>query len=73
MVEKVSNANMLLTNTVNEMNGSTDFGNLYRGRLNMYKSKVNVVLGAQWGDEGKGKVVDMLASGVDIVCRCQVS
>lgn len=38
----------------------------------MYKSKVDVVLGAQWGDEGKGKVVDMLASEVDIVCRCQV-
>lgn len=36
-------------------------------------SKVTVVLGAQWGDEGKGKVVDMLATNSDIVCRCQVS
>ncbi|XP_037945915.1 adenylosuccinate synthetase [Teleopsis dalmanni] len=44
---------------------------LHQGRLNMYKSKVAVVLGAQWGDEGKGKVVDMMASDVDIVCRCQ--
>lgn len=35
-------------------------------------SKVTVVLGAQWGDEGKGKVVDVLANNVDIVCRCQV-
>lgn len=35
-------------------------------------SKVTVVLGAQWGDEGKGKVVDMLATNADIVCRCQV-
>lgn len=35
-------------------------------------SKVTVILGAQWGDEGKGKVVDMLAANVDIVCRCQV-
>jgi adenylosuccinate synthase len=34
--------------------------------------KVTVVLGAQWGDEGKGKVVDMLATDADIVCRCQV-
>lgn len=40
-------------------------------RFNMYNAKVSVVLGAQWGDEGKGKVVDMLASNVDIVCRCQ--
>lgn len=36
------------------------------------KNKVTVVLGAQWGDEGKGKVVDLLAVNADIVCRCQV-
>nr|CAD7595431.1 unnamed protein product [Timema genevievae] len=36
-------------------------------------SKVTVVLGAQWGDEGKGKVVDMLATEVDVVCRCQLA
>ena len=36
-------------------------------------NKVTVVLGAQWGDEGKGKVVDMLAGFADVVCRCQVS
>jgi len=34
-------------------------------------SKVSVVLGAQWGDEGKGKLVDLLAVGADLVCRCQ--
>lgn len=32
---------------------------------------VTVVLGAQWGDEGKGKVVDLLASHCDVICRCQ--
>lgn len=36
------------------------------------ENKVTVVLGAQWGDEGKGKVVDLLAMNSDIVCRCQV-
>lgn len=36
------------------------------------ENKVAVVLGAQWGDEGKGKVVDLLAVNSDIVCRCQV-
>ncbi|XP_018562865.1 adenylosuccinate synthetase isoform X2 [Anoplophora glabripennis] len=35
------------------------------------ESKVTVILGAQWGDEGKGKVVDMLAVDADVVCRCQ--
>lgn len=34
-------------------------------------NKVTVVLGAQWGDEGKGKIVDLLATSCDIVCRVQ--
>uniref|UniRef100_A0A671X9H2 Adenylosuccinate synthetase n=1 Tax=Sparus aurata TaxID=8175 RepID=A0A671X9H2_SPAAU len=34
-------------------------------------NKATVVLGAQWGDEGKGKVVDLLATEADLVCRCQ--
>jgi len=30
-----------------------------------------VIVGTQWGDEGKGKVVDLLASGADLVVRFQ--
>lgn len=30
-----------------------------------------VVLGAQWGDEGKGKIVDILSSECDVVARFQ--
>ena len=30
-----------------------------------------VVVGTQWGDEGKGKVVDLLATGADLVVRFQ--
>jgi adenylosuccinate synthase len=30
-----------------------------------------VVVGAQWGDEGKGKIVDLLTERFDIVARCQ--
>src|SRR5688500_6881223 len=30
-----------------------------------------VIVGAQWGDEGKGKIVDLLAQESDIVCRYQ--
>lgn len=37
------------------------------------KNRVQVVLGAQWGDEGKGKLVDLLAEKADVVARCQVS
>ena len=30
-----------------------------------------VVLGSQWGDEGKGKIVDLLTEQVDFVIRYQ--
>lgn len=33
--------------------------------------KVDVLLGLQWGDEGKGKVVDVLTPGYDLVTRFQ--
>jgi adenylosuccinate synthase len=56
---------------VSERNGQTLASPRKRPRRNDM-SKVTVVLGAQWGDEGKGKVVDMLATDADIVCRCQV-
>jgi adenylosuccinate synthase len=32
---------------------------------------LNVVVGSQWGDEGKGKIVDMLSQDIDIVARFQ--
>lgn len=41
-----------------------EFGNL---------TQVAAVLGTQWGDEGKGKLVDILAQRYDVVARCQVS
>ena len=33
--------------------------------------KVDVLLGLQWGDEGKGKVVDVLTPKYDVVARFQ--
>ncbi|KAL4832803.1 hypothetical protein H8958_017038 [Nasalis larvatus] len=52
-------------------------GGVKRGRLQQEAaatgSRVTVVLGAQWGDEGKGKVVDLLATDADIISRCQPS
>ncbi len=33
--------------------------------------KVDVILGLQWGDEGKGKIVDVLAKGYPIIARFQ--
>ena len=37
----------------------------------MKTGKVDVLLGLQWGDEGKGKVVDVLTPNYDIVARFQ--
>ena len=38
------------------------------GEINMARY---IVLGAQWGDEGKGKIVDLLAGRMDMVVRFQ--
>lgn len=32
---------------------------------------VKAVVGANWGDEGKGKITDMLAQDADIIVRFQ--
>lgn len=37
----------------------------------MEVNKVDVLLGLQWGDEGKGKVVDVLTPGYEVVARFQ--
>ena len=34
-------------------------------------SENTLILGLQWGDEGKGKIVDNLSQSVDVVCRFQ--
>jgi len=34
-------------------------------------SKADLIVGIQWGDEGKGKIVDRLAQEYDVVCRSQ--
>ena len=38
-----------------------------------FPAQVCVVLGTQWGDEGKGKLVDILAQQYDVIARAQVS
>ena len=37
--------------------------------LNGLKSRFCVILGSQWGDEGKGKLVDILAKDYDLCAR----
>ncbi len=41
-----------------------------RSRLERLSDKV-VIVGAQWGDEGKGKIVDLLSADYDITVRYQ--
>ncbi|HEY6271386.1 MAG TPA: adenylosuccinate synthetase, partial [Terriglobales bacterium] len=35
----------------------------------MKRGKTAVIIGAQWGDEGKGKIVDVLSHHFSIVAR----
>src|SRR6266436_9887349 len=44
-------------------------GNANSSRSNLPMKSI-VVVGAQWGDEGKGKVVDYLAASFDYIARC---
>src|SRR5579864_3425531 len=37
--------------------------------LAVKKGKAAVIVGAQWGDEGKGKIVDVLSEGFPVVAR----
>ncbi len=32
---------------------------------------VVIVVGSQWGDEGKGKIIDLLAEDADVIVRFQ--
>ena len=59
-----------LVNGVLNGDAKTEISNAKKPRLT--DRNVTVVLGTQWGDEGKGKIVDMLATSADVVCRCQV-
>ena len=54
------------------VNGAANGDSNLSKRPRLEERKVSVVLGTQWGDEGKGKIVDMLATEADVVCRCQV-
>ncbi|XP_070578832.1 adenylosuccinate synthetase isozyme 1 B-like [Ptychodera flava] len=51
-------------------NGLVSDDQLRKRRKDSEPNKVTVIIGCQWGDEGKGKVVDMLAEEADLVCRC---
>ena len=42
-----------------------------QGFLMQLSMKVDVLLGLQWGDEGKGKIVDVLTPKYDIIARFQ--
>ena len=48
--------------------GGTIFSEQLAGK-NMMKNVV--VVGTQWGDEGKGKIVDLLTENFDVIARAQ--
>ena len=57
-------AAMDITNLVNPMATSGFFMNQEAVRMPLH-----IVVGTQWGDEGKGRITDMLAARADVVAR----
>lgn len=53
---------------VDMTNFTTNFDSIQHKNTSM---KMDVLLGLQWGDEGKGKIVDVLAPQYDVVARFQ--
>ena len=51
--------------------GRRRIANYHPNRKSKKLSKSTVVLGAQWGDEGKGKIVDLLTDDARVVVRFQ--
>jgi adenylosuccinate synthase len=45
--------------------------NILKEKIKSKNGKVDAILGLQWGDEGKGKLVDLITKGYDIVARFQ--
>jgi adenylosuccinate synthase len=39
--------------------------------MHLEAGNIWAILGTQWGDEGKGKLVDILSTNADVVARCQ--
>ncbi|KAM7298469.1 adenylosuccinate synthetase [Ixodes scapularis] len=68
--EVEAGGSMAADSVVNSVNGIGMSDN-FQKPLGANGHSLNVVLGTQWGDEGKGKLVDLLANDANIVCRCQ--
>lgn len=51
------------------MNNLASTSNMSKIAANRHN--VTVILGSQWGDEGKGKIVDLLSASAEVVCRFQ--
>ena len=62
---------LLITTKLNTIfNVQSEIENL-EDFLNKINMAVDVLLGLQWGDEGKGKIVDVLTPNYDIIARFQ--
>lgn len=63
--------NVTTTISSNKNNVNNDI-NMTAAASTFAGSPVVTVVGSQWGDEGKGKLVDVLAREADVCGRCQV-
>ena len=60
-----------LQRLVGNIYGKQEGGGVKPFFVAMAEAQVMMVVGSQWGDEGKGKLVDFLTDKVDVCARCQ--
>ena len=72
-ITTLSQVTIVENGTTGHVNGSNGLPPISSYDAKYSGNRATLVLGAQWGDEGKGKLVDLLATQAEIVCRCQVS
>lgn len=58
-----------ITGAVSELESTLGLSPSNSSSSGKKRQKIDVVLGAQWGDEGKGKLVDMLSQEYDVCAR----
>lgn len=62
-------ARVISRNFIHRKNSAKRSLSTVPGTVSGLNARVCAVLGGQWGDEGKGKLADVLAKNYDVVCR----
>src|SRR5512133_2303006 len=60
---------MLQTNSVFTFSTRQRYNRTGKSCKEKYNMPLDIIVGAQWGDEGKGRIVDLLSARAEVVAR----